>query len=166
MIRMFWNQNLLVKICIFFVVTTSTFFSLSFASSKLEWISLGSETPVSLEVKVLKADEVSTLVLFKIGGVFKENIKIGNKKYTRLLLPGASRLDKKGFPELPKSNTNLVIPASANKATFNIHILKSEEKDLGVIVPSKGSFTREINPANVPYVFSEFYSGYLVINLF
>lgn len=64
---------------------------------------------------------------------------------------------KQGTPDLPKYTASVIIP---DQADMQIEILNAQYTDYNSIdvAPSKGNFTRDINPSSVPYWYSEVYN--------
>lgn len=81
---------------------------------------------------------------------------INGEEYSQLIINNESFLMKKGYPQLPKICRGIIIP---DKSEMKIEVLNTEYDEISGIevLPSKGHFSREINPDSVPYVFDEFY---------
>lgn len=142
-----------------FAITLLTLFVSSVAVA--EWQSIDEANPASpttVGMTIVKSDTNSTIVKYHVYGVDTEKVLIDNQEYTKVLIPGLSLSDQKGLPELPRLSRNILIPASS-QATLRIVSMSKVERDFGVVVPSKGPMTRDIDPTTVPYVFDAFYSG-------
>ena len=70
---------------------------------------------------------------------------------------GATPILEKGMPDLPKLTASLIIP---DQAKMEVHVVSSEYIDYPFmdIAPSKGNFTRNINPVDVAYEYGRAYS--------
>jgi len=75
---------------------------------------------------------------------------------TRILLQDAAYDQEKGCPDLPHVAQSIIIP---DLPKMKLEIVSVQFYDIAVqtIAPSKGSFSRNINPADVPSVFGEPY---------
>lgn len=89
---------------------------------------------------------------------FSETQVLGAKAL-EVTAPEASISYDKDAPTLPRY-TAMVMVDPARRPVFTVNSLESEIIDIDArIVPSKGNFTRNINPADVPYNFGEVYSA-------
>ena len=81
---------------------------------------------------------------------------VNKKGYYTIDVDKGSPILEKGSPNLPKLNTSIIIPDDKWMEAF---IVDSEFEEINNvnISPSKGNFSREINPATVPYSFGEIY---------
>jgi len=130
--------------------------SLLIGSSKGEWVSLGGERGAPPDIRVVQHAEDNITVEIKINGFFESSVEVEGKEFLKITLPETTPIMKKGYPELPKVARSLIIP---DRKHMNFRVLEIEfvERKTIPIVPSKGHFTRDINPDEVPYVFSPFY---------
>lgn len=82
---------------------------------------------------------------------------LGNRAVT-VTAPESSHMFERGAPELPKY-TAMVMIDPARRPIFKVHSLESEIVEIDArVAPSKGNFTRDIDPNDVPYTFGEMYS--------
>ncbi|RKZ02077.1 MAG: hypothetical protein DRQ04_04095, partial [Candidatus Hydrothermota bacterium] len=122
------------------------------------WISLGGPEGAPVEVKVLQSNERVTLMSFNLKGYYEEEVMLDGSRYVRITLPGATPILEKGMPDLPKVARSIVVPDMAD-ISFSIKEDRSFERKSPPIIPSKGHFNRDVDPATVPYEFSDFYNG-------
>ncbi len=120
------------------------------------WVSLGKGEGTPVRVEVLESNEQRTVLEFEIGGYYEDEVEIDGKTYIRIDLPGATPILERGMPDLPKVARSIIIP---DEAGLQFTVLNDDviEKAILAVAPSKGHFTRDVNPKDVPYVFSEFY---------
>jgi hypothetical protein len=86
------------------------------------------------------------------------NAVINGKKAVALTAEDASVSFVKDAPALPRYTAMVMVDPTA-RPVFTVKSLQSEVIELDkVVVPSRGNFTRNINPADVPYNFGEVYS--------
>ncbi len=71
---------------------------------------------------------------------------------------GLSPILEQGVPDLPKFTTSLAIPA---RALMDVEIIATKYVDIPNvdIAPSKGNLLRNVNPADVPYVYGKVYQN-------
>ena len=78
----------------------------------------------------------------------KEAIQTDGITSQKLTVPGSKTWRLKGYPELPKIRENLAIPRGA-LVNYKIVNIEQEKLKIGVPYPSKGDFSRQIDPASV-----------------
>jgi len=77
--------------------------------------------------------------------------------YTRLTLENSAMTLEKGMPELRTVSAFIAVPLPQQANVEIVEKNVEEIKDINII-PSKGSLTRNINPEDVEYTFSDVYS--------
>jgi hypothetical protein len=119
-----------------------------------EWIDLGGDVPVSIEV--LSDQPGRTVYAIEIGGFEANEVEIDGAIYHDIWLPGESRSQDVGLPELPDVRRALAI---ADDRAVRVSVLASEHVDLPdlPVVPSKGNLLRSVDPALVAHQFDPFY---------
>ncbi|HHE38769.1 MAG TPA: hypothetical protein ENL20_09385, partial [Candidatus Cloacimonetes bacterium] len=106
-------------------------------------------------VNVISSDNYQTVIEYNFGNFKRFPIMIDGETYYRLSLEKESETYEKGDPELPKITRSIIIP---DDAKMKINIVEKDFVEYQMkIVPSKGILYRDINPADVPYEFSETY---------
>ncbi|NMB99047.1 MAG: hypothetical protein GYA35_02080, partial [Thermoanaerobaculaceae bacterium] len=121
-----------------------------------EWVPITSEKPEKPRVELISDSVDETTFLVSIPGFFIEQVKIDEEEYTILKFYEGSNLMEKGCPSLPFLVANVAL-----KPEGEVYV-KTEEYDTFSIqvekyLPSKGHFSRNIDPESVPYTFSEVY---------
>ena len=81
---------------------------------------------------------------------------INKKGYYTIEVDKGSPMLEKGAPNLPKLNTSIIIPDDKWMEVFVSDFEFEEVHDINIL-PSKGNFSREIDPSTIPYSFSEIY---------
>jgi len=112
---------------------------------------------VEKNLNVNRGSDVSFSVQIDTDGIAQIKRDIDGKVYTRLTLDNSAVTLEKGMPELRTVSAFLAMPLPEQA---KVEVL---EKDVEVInniniIPSKGSITRNINPEDVEYTFSDVYS--------
>ena len=107
-------------------------------------------------IQVLSATEDETTLKFEVGMFRLNPISIDGQSYSMIDWEGGVLPLDKGNPALPGFRESLRIPDNAEMA---IEVVASEHRDYaGIrIAPSKGTFTRDIDPDTVPWEFSDVY---------
>jgi len=109
-----------------------------------------------LSVNVISSDDYSTVIDYSFGSFERMPVAINGETYYQITLRGEPLLLNAGSPSLPKISRSIVIPDAAR---MSVEASDFDYVDYQMkIVPSKGNFTRNINPQDVPYTFSEVYS--------
>ncbi|MCK5076615.1 MAG: hypothetical protein KAR38_09575, partial [Calditrichia bacterium] len=107
------------------------------------------------QVKVLQSSSNETVIEYSFGSFSRKEIQIDGKTYYNLSLSNESRLMEKGNPALPKIARSIIIP---NDKNVEISVMESEYVEYNfTVAPSKGKILRNIDPATVPYEFSDIY---------
>ena len=123
-----------------------------------DWIPINSLNPTAPTVKLLSSTEQETIVDFSLAGFFSETVNTPQGLQQIINAPKMASMLEEGAPDLPL----FAIPvAIGDCAEMNINVQKTEfqEFDNIEIAPSKGNFSREIDPESVPYRYGEVYSN-------
>lgn len=137
--------------------TTALFSGNSFA----DWIEFRplpttknkSENSFDYEIKTIKSDDLETIIEFTLfkADVSKESIKVDNtdQEFAKIRLHNGSILEKTGLPQLPQISIPVAVP---QESKGEIEVLQMEKKQFswGMVLPSKGEFTRNIDPEDIP----------------
>jgi len=104
-------------------------------------------------VTVLRSTAGETELLFTLGDVYSVDIP-GTGKIFRL--DEGTPIEQKDAPDLPKFTASIVIP---DLAGMQVEVLEmSETEYTGIwVAPSKGTLTRNIDPASIPYTAGSMY---------
>ena len=100
-------------------------------------------------------DEI--VVKFNVKSYELVNVPTPNGTAAVLEVPKGAKVLKAGAPEISKMTAAVVIP---DNAKMKVEVVGSTYTDIEnvSIAPSKGNLTRDINPADVPYVYGKDYS--------
>ncbi|NOX19226.1 MAG: hypothetical protein GXO87_13210, partial [Chlorobi bacterium] len=113
-------------------------------------------TKPGIEISVLSSNSSSTILEYKLTGMFEDEIEINGKTYISLSAPKMISLKEKGFPELPITRNSIII-SDDEGIKYKILEQEFEYRNTLPVAPSKGHFTRDIDPKNVEYTFDDFY---------
>jgi len=107
--------------------------------------------------RVLENSGQKIRIEFTFNGYSQKEVKINGETYLALSSPGFASTMVKGEPEIPIYRNSVVIP---DLAAMNFKILSEESEVISIskIMPSKGHYTRDIDPNSIPYTFGEVYN--------
>ncbi len=109
-------------------------------------------------VKVLESRDGYTKIEYTFNGYDAKEININGKTYISLSAPDMSWFMEKGDPQLLTFKKSLQIPDNSGM-TYRILSQETDLINTLPIMPSKGHFTRDIDPNSVPYTFGKVYSA-------
>ncbi len=120
-----------------------------------EWIPLKSGKPEKAQLTVVSEREGETVLELTIPGYFAEEVEVEGKPYAYFTLEGCANMMEKGSPSLPFIAADLAIGDSGEVS------VSVKEEESGIIevkdyLPSKGHFTRNMDPETIPYSFPRF----------
>ena len=129
------------------------FVTVSFAGS---WVTINnSERPY--DVQVLEDDGLKTVLNFTVNGYELDDVLINGKYFSTIKEERKeSMIEEAGYPRLPRINRSIIIPDNGVMGYKIISTEFIELKDID-IAPSKGHFSRNIDPQSVPYTFADVY---------
>ena len=122
-----------------------------------EWVNCGSQDPIAPSVKLISNSPEEITVSFSLEGFFKETAHTPNGIQYSIKVPKMASLLEEGAPDLPLFAIPLLIDDYAN---MEIQVKDTQYQDFeGIeIAPSKGNFSRGIDPKSVPYRYGEAYT--------
>jgi hypothetical protein len=120
------------------------------------WIGIGGSDKTAAKISLISSDPGRSRVQFTLAGFSLYDVKAPNGPAYSVAIGKGSPMEVAGAPDLPKLTTSLVIP---DDAEMEVVVVSSSYKDFPEmdIAPSKGVFTRDIDPASVPYRYGEEY---------
>ncbi|MBM4402943.1 MAG: hypothetical protein FJ042_00905, partial [Candidatus Cloacimonetes bacterium] len=108
-------------------------------------------------VRVISSSPEETILQFDVSRFDQTQVTIDGQKWHHIYLEKEGITQDKGEPALPVFNRSIIIP---NTALMRFDIYDAVFQDMQLtIAPSKGVITRDINPATVPYTFSQTYAN-------
>ena len=121
-----------------------------------EWVDLGSQKPNAPKAVLLSATESETTVGFSLDGYFINKVATLRGQQAVITVPKMASMLVEGSPDLPLFAIPVMI---GDVAEMSVRVDKMQYVDIQdiEIAPSKGSFSREINPDDVPYRYGEAY---------
>ncbi len=121
-----------------------------------EWVGVDKSTPVKIQETLVSSSEDEIIVDVKVGGFFQTSVETPNGKQVVISGDNMAAMLTKGAPELPMYPISMII---GDRAEMKVSVVKSNYVDFEnvEVAPSKGNFSRQINPADVEYVYGEMY---------
>ncbi|MDD2527828.1 MAG: C25 family cysteine peptidase [Lentimicrobiaceae bacterium] len=121
------------------------------------WVDLGAAQPAEVTTTLISGSETHSVISVQVPGFNLIPLQTPRGEAFSIQVDGTTPLLEKGMPDLPKVTTSLLIPDQAN---MEVRIISSSYVDFPFldIAPSKGNFTRDIDPATVAYTYSNAYS--------
>ncbi|MDZ7742132.1 MAG: C25 family cysteine peptidase [Bacteroidota bacterium] len=121
-----------------------------------QWVAIHSDKPVRAEKEMLSSDVMYSQVRFSVEGFFTSPVETPRGTQQIISLDKASPILLKGAPGLPKLTASVIISDEAGMEARVISSSFTEYENIE-IAPSKGNFTRDIDPADVPYTYGRQY---------
>ncbi len=121
-----------------------------------EWVGISKNTPTKIQETLVSSTEEKIIVDVNIDGFYKNTVKTQRGDEFVVSGEGMAYMPIKGAPSLPMYPISMII---GDKAEMEVSVLKSKYVDFENVnvAPSKGNFSREINPDDVPYTYGEMY---------
>ena len=122
-----------------------------------EWIGCLQQSPTAPKVKLISETEQATEICFTLGGFYKEEVNTLKGLQYIITVPKMASMLEEGSPDLPLYAIPVLID---DLAAMEVQVKEAKYQDFeGIeIAPSKGNFSREIDPESVPYRYGEVYS--------
>ena len=119
-------------------------------------ITIHPEKSNAAEIKYISGSEDASVISMTINGFELNKVKTQKGDAFVIGVDGATPILEKGMPDLPKLTASLIIP---DGAAMEVRIVSSKYIDYPFIdiAPSKGNFTRDIDPATVAYQYGKAY---------
>ena len=139
------------------VLFSLVFVALSAMAFAQQWTSLGKSTPSKPEVKLVSSSERQIVIDFSLGGFYLNKVNTPNGVQQVVSVPKMASMLEATAPDLPQFPVPTII---GDLAEMEVNVTKSNFTDYQnvVIAPSKGNFSRQIDPENVPYTYGKMYN--------
>ncbi len=109
-----------------------------------------------VDVGLIESDVDITTISYRIRDFTKEKLQINEEEYYRIVLGNEPNIMEKGMPDLPYICRSIIIP---DDAEMEVRVIESKFVEHQMpIAPSRGFISRNVNPNDVPYEFSETYN--------
>ena len=122
-----------------------------------EWMPINNTVPVAPSIKLLSSTEQETTVEFRLGGYNRETVNTSRGQQYIISVPKMASMLEEGAPDLPLYSVPVLI---GDRAEMEVCVKEAKYQDFESIevAPSKGNFSRQINPDEVPFRYGEAYS--------
>ena len=139
------------------VLFSLVFVALSAMAFAQQWTSFGKSTPSRPEVKLVSSSEQRIIVDFSLGGFYLTKVNTPNGIQQIVSVPKMASMLEAGAPDLPQFPVPAII---GDLAEMEVNVIKNDFTDYPnvEVAPSKGNFSRQIDPETVPYTYGEMYS--------
>ena len=139
------------------VLFSLVFVALSAMAFGQQWTSLGKSNPAGPEVTLISSSEQQVVVDFSLGGFYLTRVSTPNGVQQVVSVPKMASMLEAGAPDLPHFPVPAII---GDRAEMEVSVIKSDFTDYQnvEVAPSKGNFSRQIDPETVPYTYGAMYS--------
>ncbi|MCR5660492.1 MAG: T9SS type A sorting domain-containing protein [Bacteroidales bacterium] len=122
-----------------------------------EWTNILSNRPETFRTQLVSSSEHSIKVNVQVPGFFTSNVATPRGEAKIISLPESISTAKAGEPNIPMMGIPVMI---GDKARMSTRIVDAQYMDFENIevAPSKGDFSRQIDPSTVPYTYGECYN--------
>ena len=125
--------------------------------SKPQWNGITSNNPETFQTQLISSSENNIRVNVQVPGFYATTVTTPRGEAKIISMPKAISTAQAGEPNVPMTGIPVMI---GDKARMNVRVVEAQYLDFENIevAPSKGDFSRQIDPATVPYTYGECYS--------
>ena len=129
---------------------------LSLVSFGQQWVAVRSNVPSTISTELLSSSENSVVVKLQVPGFYALEATTPHGEANIISVPKTVSTAQAGEPDLPSIAVPVII---GDQQHYNIHVIDAQYTDFQMeVAPSKGDFSRQVNPEDVPYTYGEAYS--------
>ena len=139
------------------ILLSLLFVALSTMTFAQTWNVISSNTPVSPKVSLVSSSEQHIVIDFSLGGFYLTQVSTPNGIQQIVSVSKMASMLEAGAPDLPQFPVPAIIGDMAEMEVGVINCRFTDYENVE-IAPSKGNFSRQIDPASVPYTYGEMYS--------
>ena len=138
------------------VLFSLLFVALSVMTFAQRWTSINSNIPASPEVKLVSSSEQQVVVDFSLDGFYLTRVNTPNGTQQIVTVPKMASMLEAGAPDLPQFPVPAII---GDMAEMQVSVTKCAFTDYEnvEIAPSKGNFSRQIDPETMAYTYGAMY---------
>ena len=139
------------------VLFSLVFVALSVMTFAQQWTGISKSSPAEPQVTLVSSSEKQVVVDFALGGFNLTEVSTPNGMQQIVTVPKMASMLEAGAPDLPQFPVPAII---GDRAEMEVRVVKSEFTDYQniEIAPSKGNFSRAIDPETVAYTYGAMYS--------
>ena len=122
-----------------------------------QWTSILSNQPETFRTQLVSSSEQSIQINVQVPGFYTTSVTTPRGEAKIVSMPKAISTAKAGEPNVPMTGIPAII---GDRARMDIRVVNAQYRDFENIevAPSKGDFSRQIDPATVPYTYGECYN--------
>ena len=137
-------------------ILTLLLVALSIVTFGQQWNAITSDTPNTIRKQLVASTEQSITVNVQVTGFYTTEVVTPRGVANIVSVPKTVSTFGAGEPDLPM----IAIPAIiGDNQRYSIRVVDAQYQDFSLnVAPSKGDFSREINPEDVPYTYGEAYN--------
>ena len=131
--------------------------ALAQSQGKPQWTKVISDQPETFKTHLISSTESSIKVNVQVPGFYTNTVTTPRGEANVITVPKSLSTAQAGEPDMPMTGLPLMI---GDKARMSARVVDAQYMDFeGIeVAPSKGDFSRQIDPADVPYTYGECYS--------
>ena len=125
-------------------------------SAYATWKSVNQNLPETGAVRVVSDAGATVTLQFSFAGYLTEHVDVDGTDYARISVPQMAPLLEAGYPELPIWAKSVIVP---DRGRISVRVVSEEWHEITTqpVLPSKGNLLRTVDPAEVPFQFSDVY---------
>jgi hypothetical protein len=126
-------------------------------ATKPQWTKITSNSPETFQTQLISSSENSIKVNVQVPGFYTMTVTTPRGEANVITVPKSLSTAHAGEPDVPMTGIPVMI---GDKARMNARVIEAQYMDFeGIeVAPSKGDFSRQIDPETVPYTYGECYS--------
>lgn len=121
------------------------------------WNPITSAEPARATISLQSSDIQHSVIKIQVPGFYLNSVQTPRGEALVVDVDNSSRILKTGAPDLSKLTVSVIIPDDGLMSTRVLASSYTDYQNIEV-APSKGNFTRDINPASVPFTWGEEYN--------
>ncbi len=133
------------------------FWSLALVSADWQVLDESAKVGEKIKVKLLDSRETEMKIEITVSGYYLEEVMADQTSCFTVDIPGSSVLMQEGYPTVSKLGKLICLPKDCEVSLEVLSIVEIESDLPGLIVPSKGHLTRDINPKDIEFKFASVY---------
>lgn len=129
---------------------------LSVATFGQQWVAIKSNTPSTLQTELISSSDNAITVKLQVPGFYSFAVTTPRGEANVISVPKTVSTAAAGEPDMPM----IAIPTLiGDRQHYSIRVVNAQYTDFQMeVAPSKGDFSRQIDPATVPYTYGEAYN--------
>lgn len=120
------------------------------------WVPLGSSAPSPAKTELIASDITESQLRFRVEGFTKTEVNTPHGTEVIISVGESTPLLRQGFPDIPKLTASVIIP-DMDEMQVKVNSFVYADFENIMVAPSKGNFTRDIDPSTVPYLYDRVY---------